>query len=344
MFQRQRPGLLELNGNVYAGFGSFCDFAGNRSRGWLLGWNATTLAPVPVNQLDNTRTFVPGVRPPFFLSSIWMSGFGIAGEGTDLYFATGNSDCNFSLSQCPSTTTYNGTTNIQESVVRLNGSLTGINGIFNPGDVLTLDQGDVDLGAGGVLLLPAQNGTSLAVAGAKDGRLFLLDTDQLSTPLDTQQLDPCWCGPSYFVGPDGISRIVTSHGSTVQTCQVRPRRCILPRRQQHQLLLAICKIPVSSRRFRPTAPRVGALSYGRLDVRRTQIQPWSLFMRSRRQLQGGHSLSSFPPPRVLGQIPMATQILSRLSLTERSMLLPTKRSRSSAQTPAPAPAPAPAAL
>lgn len=37
-YQRQRPGLLLANSNVYAGFGSFCDFAANLSRGWLLGW------------------------------------------------------------------------------------------------------------------------------------------------------------------------------------------------------------------------------------------------------------------------------------------------------------------
>jgi len=45
-YQRQRPGLLEMNGNIYAGFGSFCDFAANHSRGWVLGWKATTLKPL----------------------------------------------------------------------------------------------------------------------------------------------------------------------------------------------------------------------------------------------------------------------------------------------------------
>jgi hypothetical protein len=35
--QRQRPALLLSKGNAYAGFGSFCDFAANVSRGGLLG-------------------------------------------------------------------------------------------------------------------------------------------------------------------------------------------------------------------------------------------------------------------------------------------------------------------
>ncbi|MGD0292180.1 MAG: hypothetical protein ABSC63_21535, partial [Candidatus Binataceae bacterium] len=35
-YQRQRPGLLLANGSIYAGFGSFCDYGANLSRGWLL--------------------------------------------------------------------------------------------------------------------------------------------------------------------------------------------------------------------------------------------------------------------------------------------------------------------
>jgi len=153
-YQRQRPALLELNGNIYAGFGSFCDFHTSNSRGWLLGWNATTLAPLPANVLVDSQATSP---TRFFLSSVWMSGYGIAGTGTgtELYFSTGNSDCNFYLTPevCPATTTYNGTTNIQESVVRLNTQL-GLLGTFTPTNVADLDAGDVDLGSGGVLLLP----------------------------------------------------------------------------------------------------------------------------------------------------------------------------------------------
>ena len=40
-------------------------------------------------------------------------------------------------------------------------------------------------------------------------------------PLNTQQIDPCWCGPSFFEGSDGIGRVVTSHGSTLSTWQVQ---------------------------------------------------------------------------------------------------------------------------
>ena len=230
-YQRQRPALLELNGNIYAGFGSFCDFHASNSRGWLLGWNATTLAPLPANVLVDSQATSP---TSFFLSSVWMSGYGIAGTGTstELYFSTGNSDCNFYVSPevCPATTTYNGTTNIQESVVRLNTQL-GLLGTFTPTNVAALDARDVDLGSGGVLLLPPQAGSfpDLAVAGGKDGRLFLLNRDAMSGPgfnsaaaLNTNQLaSRCWCGPSFFTGADGFGHVATSYGASLQTWQLQ---------------------------------------------------------------------------------------------------------------------------
>ena len=215
-YQRQRPALLELNGNIYAGFGSFCDFQANNSRGWLLGWGGQTLVPLPANELDDTQATSPD---NFFLSSIWMSGYGIAGTGTALYFSTGNSDAG----------TYDGTTNIQESVVTLSNQL-GLLGTFTPSNVADLDKYDVDLGSGGVLLLPSQGGSfpDLAVTAGKDGRLFLLNRDAMQSSgfnsaaaLDTHQLSGCWCGPSFFMGSDGIGRVVTSAGSGLNTWQLQ---------------------------------------------------------------------------------------------------------------------------
>jgi hypothetical protein len=238
--QKQRPALLLQNGNVYAGFGSYGDFGADQSRGWLLGWNATTLQPLSgqqpggtSNQLNDTQTTDPGVNPPFFLSSIWMSGDGIVGDGTNLYFSTGNSDCNdivVSSHPCPSSSTWTGTTNIQESVVQLSNSLV-LGGVFTPSNTFALDQNDLDLGSGGALLFPTA--PYLAVAAGKDGRLFLLNPANLGQPtntspptstpppLDIEQSDPCWCGPSFFVGEDGISRVVTSQGNTLRTWQVQ---------------------------------------------------------------------------------------------------------------------------
>ncbi len=222
-YQRQRPGLLEMNNIIYAGFGSFCDFSANNSRGWVLGWKAATLAPLVHAELNDTQATSP---TSFFLSSVWMSGFGVAGANGHVFFSTGNSDCNFYLSPelCPSESTYDGVTNIQESVISMQPNLAQRDGVFTPSNVFQMDIDDADLGAAGVMLIPEQQPGSwdLATIVSKDGRLFLLDQHDLSTARDMQQLaDGCWCGPSYFHGSDGIGRVVSSAGDALQIWQIQ---------------------------------------------------------------------------------------------------------------------------
>ncbi len=207
-YQRQRPALLGISGIIYAGFGSFCDFNADQSRGWLLGWHASTLTPLAANELTDT---LPAVTGGFFLSSIWMSGYGIAADPTgNLFFSTGNS----------ATGTYDGVRNIQESVVKLDPQLGNLLDLFTPSNENSLDAADEDVSAGGVLVLPPQPGPfpNLAVATAKSGNMYLLNRDNLGgfTPggpdkvLDTKTIGPCWCGPSYFTGSGGVGRVVSS--------------------------------------------------------------------------------------------------------------------------------------
>jgi hypothetical protein len=214
-YQRQRPGLLLANGNVYAGFGSFCDFSPGRSRGWLLGWNATTLAPLSANEVFDLQPRSPN---SFFLSSIWMSGYGPAADDAgNIVFVTGNSD--------PSGTTYDGVTNIQESVVKVSANLTSVVDLFTPANQANLEQHDTDYGSGGVLVLPDQPGSTphLAVAAGKDGHMYFMNEDKLGGYSPTKNhvlaaysIGSCWCGQSYFVDPiDGAARVVSSGGNKV---------------------------------------------------------------------------------------------------------------------------------
>ncbi len=214
-YQRQRPALLMANGNIYAGFGSFCDYSANLSRGWLLGWNAGTLAPLPANQLFDAQATSPD---SFFLSSIWMSGYGLAADDSgNIVFVTGNSDY--------SGTTYDGVTNIQESTIEVSPDLTTVVDLFTPSDQGYLDQTDSDFGSGGVLVLPDQPGSTphLAVATGKDGNMYFMNEDDLggysttsNNVLGTYQIGGCWCGESYFVDPsDGLARVVSSGGNVV---------------------------------------------------------------------------------------------------------------------------------
>jgi len=219
-YQRQRPALLVENGNVYAGFGSFCDFAANLSRGWLLGWQLNSLTPLAANQVFDTLASSPD---DFFLSSIWMSGYGIsADQKGNLYFVTGNSDY--------SGNTYNGVTNIQESVIEVSGDLSRVVDLFTPADVGSLDQSDEDFGSGGAMLMPPQSGSipNLVVAAGKEGNMFLMNRDDLggfnvnNNVLGTFYIGGCWCGQSFFIDPSDLTaRVVSSGGSTVSIWKVQ---------------------------------------------------------------------------------------------------------------------------
>lgn len=216
-YQRQRPGLLLANGSIYAGFGSFCDLSANLSRGWLLGWTAGTLAPFPSNQLLDVQVSDPDT---FFLSSIWMSGYGLAADDAgNILFVTGNSDAN----------TYDGVTNIQESVVKISPTLTTVLDLFTPSNQVSLDQGDVDFGSGGVMILPDQPGSlpHLAVAAGKDGNMYFMNEDNLggyspnqNNVLGTYSVGGCWCGESYYLDASG-GHVVSSGGYNVEVWQVQ---------------------------------------------------------------------------------------------------------------------------
>ncbi|PZR84482.1 MAG: hypothetical protein DLM68_12720 [Hyphomicrobiales bacterium] len=145
-----------------------------------------------------------------------MSGYGIAAAPNGkLFFSTGNSGPG----------TYDGVRNIQESVVKVGPQLVNLLGIFTPSNEFDMDKTDADLGSGGVLLLPAQPGPfpNLAATAGKLGPMYLLNRDSLGgfTPggpdkvLDKKPIKHCLCGPSYFTGPDGIGRVVSSGGNAI---------------------------------------------------------------------------------------------------------------------------------
>jgi hypothetical protein len=219
-YQHQRPALLLANDTVYAAFGSFCDLEPSLSRGWVLGWQTGTLAPLAGNELTDTQF---SDADDYFLSSIWMSGYGAAADDEgNVLFVTGNSD--------KDGLTYDGVTNLQESVVKVSPDLTTLLDIFTPSNVAEMDEHDLDFSSGGAMLLPDQPGSipHMAVAAGKIGSMFLMNEDDLggfsttsNNVLGTYTINPCWCGESYFVDPrDGAGRVVSSGGNNVMVWKV----------------------------------------------------------------------------------------------------------------------------
>jgi len=150
--QNQRPALTLANGRIYIASASHGDT--RPYHGWILSYNASTLA--------FTGAF--NSTPNAGLGGFWMSGQGPAiDEQGNLYVITGNADFN------PAQGSYG------DSVIKLSPDLKVLD-YFTPFNEQNLDNWDEDLGSCGVLLIP---GTNLALAGSKEGKLYLLDRDNM---------------------------------------------------------------------------------------------------------------------------------------------------------------------
>ncbi len=171
-----RPGLLLDNGYVYIGFGSLCDQG--PWRGWVLAYNASTLL-----QSGAWVTTPNGEQ-----GGIWNAGGGIAADASgNAYVVTGNGDYPW-LSGLPlgqHAPQPSPAVDFGDSVVRL--SLANGKPLpkdyFVPYNQELMFTQNLDLGAGGVILLPDQPGPypHILITGGKLGLLYLLNRDQLTS-------------------------------------------------------------------------------------------------------------------------------------------------------------------
>ena len=69
------------------------------------------------------------------------------------------------------------------------------------------------------MVLPNMPGANprLLIAAGKAGNMYLLDATRIHqvNRLATYPIGPCWCGPSFYQGADGVYRVVSSGGSSV---------------------------------------------------------------------------------------------------------------------------------
>ncbi|HTI98436.1 MAG TPA: PA14 domain-containing protein [Dongiaceae bacterium] len=168
--QNQRSALSLVNGVIYITWSSHCDLG--PYHGWIIGYDETNLSRVVVyNDTPNGSN-----------GGIWMSGDGISADPNgNLYLVVGNG-----------TVGDNGDprnlTNRGESFLKLtrNGGTLDIASWFTPYNYQQLENGDIDLGSSGLLLIP---GTTLAFSGGKQGVGYLVDRDNMgglsSTSADT---------------------------------------------------------------------------------------------------------------------------------------------------------------
>ena len=161
--QMQRPALLLENGAVYIGFGSNgCDTYAYH--GWLLAYDETSL--------QQTGAFV--TTPNGTQGALWQAGGGPAADANGNIFlavANGTFDAN------------TGGTDYGDSFLHLSPASSGLTVLdsFTPYDQENMDENDLDLGSGGVVVLPDQPSphTHEMIGGGKEGTLYLVDRDNM---------------------------------------------------------------------------------------------------------------------------------------------------------------------
>lgn len=198
---KERPGLLLLNGVVYTSWSSHCD---NRPyTGWLIGYDRLTLH----------QTSVFNLAPNGSEAALWNSGGGPAADSQgNIYVAVANGtfDTSLNVHGFPSHGDYG------NAFVKL-----GLqDGKLNVLDYWTMDNtssesnGDIDLGSGGIMLLPDLKNNAgtllhLAVGGGKDSNLYVVNRDNMgkfdskSNATIYQQLSlpgAIFSNPAYFDG------------------------------------------------------------------------------------------------------------------------------------------------
>ncbi len=161
---KERAGLLLVGSTVYLGWASHCDI--RPYTGWVMGYNATTLA----------QTTVLNLTPNGNEGAIWGSGAGMASDGTSIILldANGVFDTTLNASGFPADGNYG------NAFLRLT-----IKGGLAVADYFEMDNessengSDTDLGSGGTLLVSQKDSTGkvweLAVGAGKDSNLYVVD-------------------------------------------------------------------------------------------------------------------------------------------------------------------------
>ena len=164
--EHQRSALSVANGVVFIAWASHEDK--DPYHGWILGYNASTLARVAVFNASAN-----GSR-----SGIWMSGGAPAFDSSgNMYASTGNGTFDGDATLPPNN-------DFGDTVLKI-GTSAGLtlSGWFTPYNQDLLNNRDLDLGSSGVIVLPDQTSspTHLLVTAGKQGQVYLLNRDHMGS-------------------------------------------------------------------------------------------------------------------------------------------------------------------
>jgi hypothetical protein len=185
----QRPALTLAGGILYVGFGSAADT--DPYHGWIIGYNAANLQPLP-QCIFNTTPNATSERfgPHAGEGALWMGGDGLCVDAnSNLFFevANGSFDADPSLG--------NGV-DYGDSFMKLStaGNRLVVADYFTPFNQAQMQADDADFGSGGALLLPDEAGSAahphLIVGGDKASHIYLADRDNMGHyhPANNDQL------------------------------------------------------------------------------------------------------------------------------------------------------------
>jgi hypothetical protein len=168
----ERCALALVNGVVYISWASHEDAF--PYHGWVLGYAAS-------NVQQQVGTF--NTSPNGGLAGVWMAGGAPAADSLgNLYVVTGNGTFDADQTSAPNN-------DYGDSFIKISTS-SGLSAAdyFTPDDQLFLSEDDIDLGSGGVTLLPDQNQgpvLHLLVGGGKEGVIYLVDRDNMGKYLQS---------------------------------------------------------------------------------------------------------------------------------------------------------------
>jgi outer membrane protein assembly factor BamB len=204
---KERAALLLSNGTIYTTWASHCD--SGPYGGWIIAVSESTL------EITGALNVALGASGSGFSSqgpSIWMSGGGPAADSAgNVYVLTANGRFETTLSATgfPDGGDYG---NSFVKVSSTSGALT-VSDYFTMSGEIAESSGDVDLGSGGVVLLPDMadaNGTvrQLAVGAGKDGNMYIVDRNNMGKftsvgntiyqELKGVMTGGIWSTPAYF--------------------------------------------------------------------------------------------------------------------------------------------------